>query len=949
MDLRIKLFTLPFTDFEFYKKEKNELNDKLQDKLEILASKPPKKSKKKSDDNYTDYFDKKFVPIVYKILNRTQKVTQLDEIDLLLKKYYPENKLRDSYYRYGENNTKFYLYHLTKLSKYLLTHKNGKIALKYWKSDGEENILGPYKGIYKIALWNSLNRLFTTDLLVMLYLIDNGMTDECYLSCYHALVDVADLQLDQILEEGVAENHLHMNAGINFIVSWTELMSLSRTREEEKELLMQQDQTLGKDLDINPYVKAMAVIRLLLAHYLSYYETYEVRNKTLKDYYCCDGKNEEDEIIWNFLNAIYLGVELKGCDKQIVEIYNNLKFKWNISEKVDSSDLRWKEILARKDVIHTILKSYGTYTNVENVFLFKALKYMKERCNDELNNDEFFSRIFWQYIIIKNEAFQLKVQGNKIKGLKSFVEYYKRSTESALNKKEYLGYILHTQLNNKNLKKLELRYKIPGKNSKREKKNQTKKFLKNFFEVYKGFLEEMQNEKNIDIEEHGQYLEGPFIGIVFHFIKELDAYQHEKCWLEYKEYKEATYLNYRKLQKQYEQEIEVINELRHEIKGLSKYIVGIDAASIENDTEPWVFAPIYERARNSDTYKLFHKNSNQPIRNLGFTFHVGEDFRHILTGLRRIDEVIDYFKFHAGDRIGHGIALGVKPEKWINNNKVVILPRIEHLENLLWIWGIYKDGRYSKDFDTAYLEQEIMFYAEKIYNKMQGITTYNLWKAYQNKFKIINHYDKYQACFDRIHKNELFCPFAQSVNGNKAISNITVSEGIYLWDEDKLTLVQHCKCYLEKMNEPIEIEVRNQDLKMYENIQKIVAHKVAKNGIIIEANPTSNTAIGEVDSILEHYICNLNQRGLTEERKAENGIIVTINSDDPSVFNTNVNNEFGYIFYALQEKGYSREDILNWIDKIRKHGLRTSFVPKEKTTYRNKIKEIEDIIKSLKD
>ena len=43
------------------------------------------------------------------------------------------------------------------------------------------------------------------------------------------------------------------------------------------------------------------------------------------------------------------------------------------------------------------------------------------------------------------------------------------------------------------------------------------------------------------------------------------------------------------------------------------------------------------------------------IQNMGFTYHVGEDFRHIASGLRHVDEVIENFHYKAGDRLGHAI------------------------------------------------------------------------------------------------------------------------------------------------------------------------------------------------------------------------------------------------------------------------------------------------------
>jgi hypothetical protein len=51
-----------------------------------------------------------------------------------------------------------------------------------------------------------------------------------------------------------------------------------------------------------------------------------------------------------------------------------------------------------------------------------------------------------------------------------------------------------------------------------------------------------------------------------------------------------------------------------------------------------------------------------------------------------------------------------------------------------------------------------------------------------------------------------------------------------------------------------------------------------------------------------------------------------INSDDPSVFNTNVSNELAYIYFSMIEKEESRENILAWIEKLRVNGMNASFI-----------------------
>jgi len=970
MDLRIKLMTLPFTEFEFYK----------EDKFEKLAQLPSKK-RGNENQNFADKLQKKVLPEIYRIVHKNQRIVELDQVELLIKKYYPEEKLRCKY-RKNDNIMQYYIERLEELSSYLLTHRNGKIALKYWNSDGEDGLIGPYEGIYKIAFWNSLNRMFTTDILVMLYLLKNDMDDERYLNSYHSLVSLEDVQLEQVFRKGLGETHLHMNAGINFIIPWTELMSIDRTKDKqtEKEILMEEDKVLGKDFDINIHVEAMAIVRILLAYYLRCYKADENESDHLHKFYFNENQfgdikddysnsmnlsNEIKQLLMNIFNGNELSKENRI---EIRNIFEELKIQLGIYTDSDIHLNKWDEVLIKKDVLYKILcnNSSCSNTSVENIFLFRSLKYIKSK-----PDDIFFSKIFQKYLIIKNEVFQLKSQGNLIKGLKNFIDYYSRSTQEAWSRKEYIGLILHNQLSNNHLKKLELRCTVKGdKNDIIDMEIKTKDFLKDFFEVYLEILCDMKCKyKNI---------QAPLIGLVFHFIKSKDSYLAEKCWMNYKDSGEEWFLNFKEHQEVYGRQVKVINHLREKIPNMDKYIIGIDAASIESDTEPWVFASIYDKARNSDTHKPINLESCTPINNFGFTFHAGEDFRHIITGMRRVDEVIEHFKFHAGDRIGHGISIGLDVDKWVHNNRIVIIPRIEYLENLLWMWGIHKNYKYSTYIDVGYLERKILECAEIIYVRMEGVTVFNLWKAYRKKFHSKEVVKKYKETVTSKNYTDIFCPYAQEERKSddencqtrratwKKVSSENYTDIFHtpeqevrnfvdgnchnrrdIWDEDKLFLSYHCRCYLERMNDPIEIEVKKDEIELIKNLQNIVLNKVSNEGIVIETNPTSNTAIGEIDSILEHYICNLNQRGLNKEQRNDNGIIVTINSDDPSVFNTNVSNELSYIFYSLIEKGYAREDVLFWIDRIRENGLRTSFILDDGLDIGEKIIEISDIIQRL--
>ena len=105
---------------------------------------------------------------------------------------------------------------------------------------------------------------------------------------------------------------------------------------------------------------------------------------------------------------------------------------------------------------------------------------------------------------------------------------------------------------------------------------------------------------------------------------------------------------------------------------------------------------------------------------------------------------------------------------------------------------------------------------------------------------------------------------------------------------------------------------------------------VAQKGIYVEVNPTSNTVIGESQGLFMHHVMNLNNYELVEN-EIKHEVMVSVNSDDPMIFSTNCENELAYMYHALLEKGYSREKVIMWIDKIRQYGINSSFVKEVRT------------------
>ncbi|WBW96310.1 hypothetical protein [Oceanirhabdus sp. W0125-5] len=832
-------------------------------------------------------------------------IRNADEVELMIKKYYDflfEDEKSESEKYHSETAVyRHYFKILSDFSKSLISHRDGKIVYKHWKNHIDDKFLGPYSELEKVHVFYNLNKVISIDILASIYFVNNELNDMDQLENFYSMVNLADMQLDDVLVKGVAENHIHANASFNFNMSW-EVIVNEKLKEEKYNMLF--NGFVNKDFEEEPivYFKMATILRILLAAFIYDFERIK-KDITFGNW--IQNKFQGEKILEEFFENLAENRKLSKYGKGYMDdVLDSLKKVLGIDCGDRKDDLIF-HIFTQLDHI----KTYG-----ENIFLIKALKYMKNRIIDnnyETKEDILFCEYFFQYIRIKNETYQQLVQGDNIKGLTFFQEYFKRSTSTVKNvqrdEKEYYKLMLRTLFQNEYLKRVELRFSIP------ENEDEFRRSLKNLLKAY---LEVLEGDYYVNEDKDKDF---PRVGVVFHLIKERDKEPIDKCWYLFNEEKEGTHkkISFKGLQNKYMNQINLLTKLRNEEPYLSHFLLGIDAASLENNTPVQVFAPVYDMARDSKNDPISLKDKNGRLiknKSLAFTFHAGEDFRHLISGLRRIDEVIEYCKFHSGDRIGHATALGVNVEHWASQNPVVILPRGEYLDNLLWMWGIYTGIQNVNPRINIILEQEIYKISKDIFKNNTGINAPMLQEVYQERFKEFTLNENYRVSIDGREDEDkyrypLFCINAED---NQRI----------IWDADKLLHAYNCRCYKKKMEEPIYVKVSDIDVEIMKEIQNWIMIQLANKGIVVEVNPTSNAIIGEIRNMFDNHAFVINKVG----QKENSNVMFNINSDDPMVFNTNISNEYAYLYYGLLYRGVCKEAALEWIEKRRVCGMETSFI-----------------------
>ncbi len=317
----------------------------------------------------------------------------------------------------------------------------------------------------------------------------------------------------------------------------------------------------------------------------------------------------------------------------------------------------------------------------------------------------------------------------------------------------------------------------------------------------------------------------------------------------------------------------------HNIIGHSyfKYINGIDAAGNELNANPEVFAPSFIYMR--DELKKINKT-------IGFSFHAGEDFIHIISGIRYIYEAVEFLDMKKKDRIGHATALGIDPILWQNKlNNQVLIKKGEWLDNLIFLCkilnlnelGFIKIGQYWKEiYGFNYPNVEIAF-------KAYLLRKYDPDRFFSKKTSYI-HYDT--LMFDKEVK-EIYEAYHYDSNVKKNYEELI----------------------------PITI---SKYLHYIVPLQKVMLKKLHDKDIAIEVMPTSNTRISFYDQYEDHHIFKW-----LDKKEIPSLVIAT---DDPGIFNTNLKNEYSHLYKVLSEK-YDKSDeyILNTFNTLNNNSKKYAF------------------------
>lgn len=509
--------------------------------------------------------------------------------------------------------------------------------------------------------------------------------------------------------------------------------------------------------------------------------------------------------------------------------------------------------------IHPLKQAAGSCLDsamqYESLFFIKSLTYIESaQC-------EYFSTLFHYYLLIFAYFQKLLVQQKTQVGFDQFqkitVNELRELTEEKYNQRFYQ---LQGMYDN-TLSVLEGRF---------SPKDDLKRSYKLLSSIRDGYDEEHKDKFALRL--------------VPHFIKALDK-RNSKNIITFRDLK---------LRLENKKKLDVLLETmkyqnENKVAIYKELIVGFDAAANELHATPEVFAPIFRKLAF-----LGYKN---------FTFHAGEDFIHLISGLRTVYEAVQFLEMQSGNRIGHATALGIDPKLWhqrLYGSKLTIR-KGEWLDDLVFIYALCMDNNLMYMF-LGKLEVEIRKLFHEIYDNQISCSMYQIIDAWK-----LRKYDPFIALKWR--EPSVFEDF-ESIELSKFINEDNVVQDLYA--------LYHDGYRIERYNKMIEIDPFEicgvDELIIFQNMMIALLNK--KN-IAIETLPTSNVRISYYKNYDEHHLI----RWLTQEPKPT----VVVGSDDTGIFMTNLRNEYAHIYQMLQRNFHDDEKALSKIERLNRNSKAFTF------------------------
>lgn len=514
-------------------------------------------------------------------------------------------------------------------------------------------------------------------------------------------------------------------------------------------------------------------------------------------------------------------------------------------------------------------------------------------------------RMFHLYLLLQHQYRQLMVQGEELYGFDQFQKYTFTELRTPAEK-SYVQRFL--DMHGPHLQRSQTAY-LEGRFAPKPRAAENAELLQRILADYLAYLKYGITASS---EPHGLALtrtleeldltcELPAVrwpqrqqlALVAHFIK--------KEWVPSK----GGPYRYYQLRRELEAQMAQLRITLRDHPRLLRWLRGVDGAANELHAPPEVFASVFRQAERAGL-------SNR-------SFHVGEDFPHLLTGLRHMFDALVLLNLRDGARIGHGTALGIDPNLWLARMPTTLHVRCgDRLLDLLAAWQLLRE--LPDCLMQAYqVELELNALLPKVF------ATPISPKLFERAMKWRGLHMGFLASIQRRLKwNWASASLADTLREEARMVAAAKDEDsdalgvLWTWQNDN---------GLWKKSEAL-IPVETSDLlftsELYLRLQQTLMKQIADRRVVVETLPSSNVRISQYESFDEHHAMRwMGVAGFT--RPGDVPIMVSLGSDDPGIFAGNLKGEFYQLYAVLRKHGLSDSDALRHVATINERGSQYRF------------------------
>ncbi len=328
--------------------------------------------------------------------------------------------------------------------------------------------------------------------------------------------------------------------------------------------------------------------------------------------------------------------------------------------------------------------------------------------------------------------------------------------------------------------------------------------------------------------------------------------------------------------------------------------VSIDGAGNELQCPPSVMAPVFRQ---------FERETGISYK----TYHCGEDFYHLISGIRSVYEGVEFLELKQGNRIGHATAVGIPPNKWRENiPEVVVMRKGDWLLDLIFIWKNLLECNHR---DVLKIEQTMLPIAMEIFEGIRSEVTVHSLSAFYDARQLE---PEYLATAIAATSDKSWSPVEEEFRAiqfrrHRGVCGVKLFR-YWLQDRDSI----------DEQNRLVEVDRDFLDTDTLVLLQQKVQHIINERNVVLEALPVSNVRISQYQDMRQHHILRwMGVKGHTLPRDEE--MMVCIGSDDPGIFVSDIKNEFYHIFANLRCEGLTPDECMKYIKRLNHAGRVYSF------------------------